>query len=85
MSPQEQAFDDGIRAGGGLSQLAGALEVSIQTLSNWRARGVPPNRVKRFEALTGISARRLRPDDWHEYWPDLAPTLPPTEPAQAGG
>ena len=55
---------------GGLSVLAASLGESIQTLTNWKTRGIPPNKCKAFEALTGISVKALRPDDWHEYWPE---------------
>lgn len=73
---QEQAFDDGVAAVGNLTALAAALDETIQTLSNWRVRGVPANKCKRFEAITGVSVRRLRPTDWHEYWPDAKADRP---------
>lgn len=28
--------------------------------------------AKTLEALTGISVKELRPDDWHRYWPEPA-------------
>ncbi len=31
-----------------------------------------------------VTRRDLRPDDWHEIWPELATTNPSTEPAAAG-
>lgn len=66
----EKAFDDGLQAvGGSMSDLAERMGESLQTLSNWRSRGVPANKCKRFEAVTGISVRRLRPADWRDYWP----------------
>lgn len=50
-------------------------EVSMQTVTNWRARGVvPANRCKPIEKLTGISVKRLRPKDWFEFWPEEATT-----------
>ena len=71
MKPRS-AFDEGLNAvGGSLSALAAAMgEKSIQAVSNWRARGVPVNKCKAFEAATGISVRRLRPHDWQAYWPE---------------
>ena len=59
------------RFGGSPAKLAEALsERGAATVCNWRARGIPPNRAKAIEALTGISVRELRPLDWQEYWPD---------------
>ncbi len=53
-----------------VSAIAAALSEKVQTVSNWRSRGIPPNRCKAIEALTGVSVRKLRPHDWSEYWPD---------------
>jgi DNA-binding transcriptional regulator YdaS (Cro superfamily) len=50
--------------------LAAALSETPQTISNWRVRGIPPNRCKAVEALTGVSVKVLRPNDWADYWPD---------------
>lgn len=80
---KELAFDEGVKAFGSMSALATALEVSIQTLSNWRARGVPPNQCMRFQELTSISVRRLRPDDWHAYWPEPKPASLPVQLSEA--
>lgn len=57
-------FDDSSGA------LARALGESTPAVCNWRTRGIPANRCKAIEALTGIPARRMRPHDWHEYWPE---------------
>lgn len=67
----ESLFDEVIRRGGGLTTLANALGESAQTVSNWRDpnRGFPANQCKALERLTGVSVRRLRPNDWHDYWP----------------
>jgi DNA-binding transcriptional regulator YdaS (Cro superfamily) len=60
---------------GGISQTAIAklLGESVQTIGNWRSRGVPLSRCADFEAACGGSVRRwhLRPDDWHRIWPEL--------------
>ena len=61
-----------IAKAGSLSELATALGESPQTVSNWRHRSFPAHRCKAIEALTGISVRRLRPDDWRMYWPEPA-------------
>lgn len=55
---------------GGLKALADALGVTSQVVSNWKTRGVPPNKCKAIEVLTGVSVRELRPDDWGDYWPE---------------
>ena len=68
----DSPFDQAVAAAGGVSALADALGESVQTVSNWRTRGVPANRCKAVEALTGVSVRRLRPHDWADYWPEPA-------------
>ncbi len=68
----ETEFDVAVKTAGGAKAIADELGESVQTVSNWRTRGVPANRCKAFEALTGMSVRRLRPKDWREYWPDAA-------------
>lgn len=52
------------------SKLAAQLNESIQTLSNWKVRGIPASKCKTIEKLSGVSVCRLRPDDWHDYWPE---------------
>ncbi len=67
----ETTFEEVVRKGGGLTTLANALgEESVQVVSNWRHRGFPANRCMAIQALTGVSVRRLRPDDWADYWPE---------------
>lgn len=46
--------------------------VSYQTVNNWKRRGVPVHRCKPLERLTGVSVKRLRPNDWRDYWPEPA-------------
>jgi hypothetical protein len=84
----ESAFDEAVsamggRAAGAISLIAEGLGETIQTVSNWRTRGVPPNRCKAFEAVTGISVRKLRPHDWRDYWPEPPPTRRKRTPAAA--
>lgn len=69
MHPQA-TFEEVVRVAGGLAVLAAALGETAQTVSNWRGRGIPANRCKAVESLTGVSVRKLRPDDWADYWPD---------------
>jgi len=65
----EELFQRVVAAAGGLKQMADALGYSAQRVSNWRD-GIPAKECKAVEALTGISVRELRPDDWHCYWPE---------------
>lgn len=67
-SPIEQAAD----VVGGASKLADLIGVSIQTLSNWRGRGIPIERCVAIEQATGgvVTRRDLR-DDWQSIWPEL--------------
>lgn len=75
---QESPIAEAIRLAGGAAVMARALGESVQTVSNWKARGEPPaNRVLAIERMSGVSRRRLR-TDWAEYWPDQtsAPPVP---------
>ena len=64
-------FTELVERAGGLKRLTDALgEEKVQTVSNWRHRGIPANRCKLIESLYGISVKRLRPDDWQMYWPE---------------
>lgn len=89
----EDAIELAAQACGGLAKLAALMGESSQTVSNWRARGVPVQRCAELESAAGGMVRRweLRPEDWHRIWPELigmegAPAIPdPTtaEPARA--
>lgn len=46
----------------GLTKLADALEADPQVVSNWRKRGIPPDRVRDVERVTGASRHDVRPD-----------------------
>ena len=67
--------------------LAKSLQVSQPTVSDWCTgkKRVPIERCAAIERATNgaVTRKDLRPDDWHEIWPELA-TNPTTEPAQAG-
>lgn len=63
-------FDRCATAAGGMTKFAEALGVTLQTLTNWRTRGVPASECKAFESITGVSVKNLR-DDWAKYWPEL--------------
>lgn len=77
---KELEFSEAVEKPADIRGLADALNVSYEVVCNWRARGVPANRAKEVAAHTGISLKRLRPNDWQAYWPELAAT---PEPAKA--
>jgi hypothetical protein len=70
MSKGHSAFELLAAVGWPPVRLADALDESIATVCNWRARGIPAHQVKAVEALTGVSVVHLRPHDWRAYWPD---------------
>lgn len=43
---------------------------STAAVCMWAKRGVPADKAKQIESLTGISVVELRPHDWQDYWPD---------------
>lgn len=65
---------------GGQSALAKALGISKAAVNQWfkkegkQRRPVPPLQCVRIETITGGTVKRkdLRPDDWEDYWPELA-------------
>lgn len=79
--PKVSGVEAAITKANGVAALAAMLskeigeEVSMQAVTNWRARGVvPANRCRPIEKLTGVSVKRLRPKDWFEFWPEAATT-----------
>lgn len=63
-------YDAVMAKAGGPASLAKHLGENPATVCNWKARGFPAHRCKAIEALTGVSVRLLRPDDWRDYWPE---------------
>lgn len=65
-----------IQVKGSMHALALALDVKPPTVSEWRKnlRPIPPKRCVQIEQTTNgqVTRRDLRPDDWHEIWPELA-------------
>lgn len=57
-------IDKAAAACGSASNLARALGVSIQVVTNWRTRGVPAERCPDIEQATGgkVRCEELRPD-----------------------
>lgn len=67
---------------GGISKMAGLLGISGPTVSQWCTgiRPVPIERCVAIERATdgAVTRRDLRPDDWHEIWPELVILEPNT-------
>jgi DNA-binding transcriptional regulator YdaS (Cro superfamily) len=78
-SPIERA----VSAAGGISKLAAALSITPTTVHEWvtHKRQVPASRCQAIVRISGglVSLQELRPDDWADYWPNLA-----AAPAHAG-
>ena len=79
-------LDDAIQRAGGLAEFAKRMSESMQTVSNWRSRGVPAGRCAAIELAFGVDRRLFRPHDWRDYWPELvgkkgAPKPPADTPA----
>lgn len=75
ISPIETA----VQAVGGLTTLARMLGVSPPTVHEWKTqkRPVPASRCAAIVRVTNglVTLQQLRPDDWRDYWPELAPAL----------
>lgn len=60
---------------GGITSLAKQLSVAPQVVHRWASgqQPVPIIRCVEIEELTGgqVTRKQLRPDDWHQIWPDL--------------
>lgn len=58
---------------GGPVAIARLCGVSAPSATNWRKTGVPIKRCVAIEKANqkGIKRWHLRPDDWHEIWPEL--------------
>lgn len=65
---------------GRAAQMAAALAVpaSFVTKMATGARPIPVAHMARIEELTGgyVTRKDLRPDDWHDIWPELAQQAP---------
>lgn len=60
------------------------LGISKQSISNWKYSGsVPAKHCVAIERVTfgQVTRKDLRPNDWHEIWPELAAA--PANTAQA--
>lgn len=67
----ESAASEAVRLMGG--PIAAARELNVnnyQTVQSWLRVGIPAKYCARIEAITGVDRKRLRPQDWADYWPD---------------
>lgn len=71
----EHPVDKAARLYGGRPELAAALKVTVAALGNWKVRGVPIEQCVPLERALGgaVTRRDLRPADWQDIWPELAP------------
>ena len=76
---------------GGTSAVAKRLRVAPASVSEWRAKGIPPGRrvelAADIERAIGTPRWTQRPSDWHRIWPELvgadgAPPVPAEEPQE---
>lgn len=52
--------------------MARLLDVSPQTVNNWRKHGdVPAHKARAFSTHARVSIKRIVPN-WRDYWPELA-------------
>lgn len=65
---------------GGPTAVAKLLNIKPPSVHAWRAGGIPDDKLIRLAPTCekmGIATRReLRPNDWHEIWPELANDTP---------
>ncbi len=57
---RQPGLEDAIQAAGGVTALAGLLEITYQAIQKWSR--IPPKRVIPIETMTGIAREELRPD-----------------------
>ena len=69
------ALDLAIERANGVGKLATSIGCGQSAVSNWRARGTYPDPVfcVRIERLYDVPRQELRPTDWQDIWPELAP------------
>lgn len=65
-----------ISRAGSVKNAANLLKITSPTLLAWRDNDnvkIPIKRCVQIEKLTkeAITRKDLRPDDWHEIWPEL--------------
>lgn len=72
---EEKAIELAASVAGSQSALARALKLSPQAVQKWCSSGVVPvGRCLAIERATKgkVTRKDLRPNDWQNYWPELA-------------
>ncbi|WP_184064500.1 MULTISPECIES: YdaS family helix-turn-helix protein [unclassified Paraburkholderia] len=74
-----------IRLLGGPTAVARLLDIRPPSVTAWKTSGINPGRVAELAIATGRivkSKADLRPDRWHEIWPELidTPSSPTPQP-----
>lgn len=65
-----KVFELVVSRAGSIAKLKKDLEAkSIQHVANWQYRGIPVRYVAVIHRLYGIPIKKLRPDDWADFWP----------------
>lgn len=61
---------------GGPAAVARILRIKPPSVVAWRGGAIPDDKLIRLAPVCekrGVATRKqLRPDDWHEIWPELA-------------
>jgi DNA-binding transcriptional regulator YdaS (Cro superfamily) len=63
----EKGMKTVLDAVGGVTKLAALLDVRHQTISQWKIRRIPAERVLEIETVTGVPRHELRPDLYRGY------------------
>jgi DNA-binding transcriptional regulator YdaS (Cro superfamily) len=72
-----KSISDHVKAAGGVTKVARALNLPIGTVSAWQTRNtIPPEQAIAFEAVTGASRHETRPDIFGELPTAPAPASP---------
>lgn len=68
-----RALDLAIERAKGVTKLAVSIGVGQSVVSNWKSRGTEPDPKScvRIERKWGVPRQSLRPNDWHDIWPEL--------------
>lgn len=68
-------LDLAVKIAGGRGLMAYELGVTVAAVGNWKLRGVPIEKCVAIERMTrgAVTRRDLRPQDWQNIWPELAP------------
>jgi len=69
----EAIYERVTKACGGAGRLAALVGVGANVASNWNKRGIPAGLVCKVSQVSGVSIQELRPNDWQNFVPVVAP------------